>query len=102
MNCQLFVLFRCRFAASFVHRFIPFAFAVAPQVDTQVKHHVVYAIVGFIRWRGAWQHRMGTLWEPSDWCVQPLCLLPTVCACVCCGVYIVRGDVSPAVFVKTA
>lgn len=36
-------------------------------VDTQVKHHVVYAIVGFIRWRGAWQHRMGTLWEPSDW-----------------------------------
>eukprot|EP01051_Picozoa_sp_SAG22_P001220 SAG22_NODE_46_length_24705_cov_89.861010_4_plen_387_part_00 len=36
-------------------------------VDTQFKHHLAYVLVGFIRWRGAWQHRMGTLWEPSDW-----------------------------------
>ena len=36
-------------------------------VDTQIRHHLVYMVVGFLRWRGTWQQRMGTLWEPSDW-----------------------------------
>eukprot|EP01052_Picozoa_sp_SAG31_P014214 SAG31_NODE_875_length_11316_cov_8.924044_3_plen_133_part_00 len=36
-------------------------------VDAQVGNHLVYVIVGLCRWRGTWQHRMGTLWEPSDW-----------------------------------